>query len=77
MNHEDIKKKDWQLLTAYSELTTLSYLITIHENQAFIIAKLTNRDQKDVLDEMNKQRLENYESTKRQALENIPDYTHP
>jgi len=74
MNHNEIKKKDWQLLTAYSEISALSYLKTILENQAFIVASLTNRQVKDVLSEMDKAQKENYSSLSKLVKDNIPDY---
>ncbi len=74
MNPDEIKKKDWQLLTAYSEISTLSYLKTIMENQAVIISELTKTPHKDVLENMNKYQMENYEAICNVVKKNIPDY---
>ena len=42
MTKAELLKKDWQLLTAYSNISTLSKLDTILENQAVIIAHIQN-----------------------------------
>lgn len=37
MKPEEVIEKDWQLLTAYSEMATITYLESIMQNQAVIL----------------------------------------
>jgi len=74
MEKDELLKKDWQLLTAYSEMTTLSYLQTIMDNQAVIISELKNIPLKDVAEKMCKNQKDNYESIVKSTRDNIPNY---
>jgi len=74
MDFEEVKKKDWQLLTAYSEMTNTSYLMSILENQAVIISELKKLPLSDVTKTMTKYRDENYKKVLKLVKNNIPDY---
>ena len=74
MEKEELLKKDWQLLTAYAEIKTISYLRTVLDNQAVIIAELTKIPLKSVAKQMKKFEDENYSTVMQQVKENIPDY---
>lgn len=75
MTRDEILKKDWQLLTAYSEMKTISYLRTIMDNQAVIISELKNIPLKDVTEQMKNYEKENYSEVVKQVKDNIPDYS--
>lgn len=79
MKPEELLKKDWQLLTAYCEMRTISYLRTIMDNQAVIISELKKIPLKDVTAQMTKFEEENYETVVQQVRNDIPDYPdyHP
>ena len=74
MNPEEITKKDWQLLTAYTGMTSLSYLQCILENQAIIISELTKKPLDSVIAQIEVSRKENYKSVLENVRKNIPDY---
>lgn len=74
MKKEDLLKKDWQLLTAYSEMTAISYLHTIMENQAVIISELKKIPIDDVLKKMHEYQIENYNKVVNNVKNNIPNY---
>ncbi len=72
MKDEDLKKKDWQLLTARSEMTTIAYLTTIMENQAVIISELKKVPIDQVLKTMNQYQKENYNKVSEMIEKDIP-----
>lgn len=74
MKKEELLKKDWQLLTAYSEMTSISYLRTIMENQAVIISELKKIPIENVLKKMNEYQNDNYSKVVKMVKENIQDY---
>lgn len=74
MTKEELLKKDWQLLTAYSNITTISKLETILENQAVIISHLKNIPIDSVLKQMNEFEKDNYVKIQKDVKDNIPDY---
>ncbi len=74
MTKDELLKKDWQLLTAYSNISTIAKLDTILQNQAVIIAHLKNIPIESVIKKMDEFKDENYKTAMELAKKNIPDY---
>lgn len=74
MTKAELLKKDWQLLTAYSNISTLSKLDTILENQAVIISHIQNIPVAKVTKKMKEHERENYVQYSKLVKNNIPDY---
>ena len=74
MKPEEMFKKDWLLLTAYSDITILSYVKSILENQAVIISELTKRPLSEITEEIEKNRQENYTEFMKSVKDNIPNH---
>lgn len=74
MTRDELLKKDWQLLTAYSGMRSLSYLRTIMDNQAVIISELKKIPLKDVVSQMTQFEKDNYNDIVKAVKNDIPDY---
>lgn len=74
MNHEEIKSKDWQLLTAHSLLVHTAYLKTILSCQASILSMLEKRPVSEVTAELQLQINEEYKRAEQVVRNEIPDY---
>ena len=75
MTKEELQKKDLALLSASIEMKSISYLRTILDNQAVIIAELKKIPLKEVAKQMKKYEGENYSDIVKKVKENIPDFT--
>lgn len=74
MTIEEIRKKDWQVMTAYNSIQEIAFLKTIMENQAVIIALLTNKSSSETMAEVENRFEANYKVVDATMKRDVPDY---
>lgn len=74
MENDEIKRKDWQLLTADLLIVNHSMLKQILKNQAVIMAELTQKTTAEVELKMSDDLEECYQGTIESVRKNVPDY---
>lgn len=74
MTDDELKKKDWQVLTARLLISNRALLQSVIENQAVIISELKKLPLQEVTSKMNEFNSENYKLIMKKVIDNMPDY---
>lgn len=74
LSNSELLKKDWQILTARSNIDTMGILMTVLQNQILIMAKLEGKPVITVHDEIHKRLEENQAFIESQVKDNFPEY---
>jgi hypothetical protein len=74
MKFDEIKKKDWQLLMAYSAIQNLAYSKTIMETQAEILASIKETSAANEMSKITAKFNKNYQIFIESIRKDIPDY---
>jgi hypothetical protein len=74
MEHDEIKRKDWQLLTAQLLINNHTILKVLLRNQVLILSKLNEKSEDEIEKETHELIDRLYQGTIDDIRQHIPDY---